>query len=312
MDATGAVTDTYDYDAFGNLISQTGTTPNNYLFAGEQFDPALGIYYNRARYYDQRNGRFWSADADEGDEDEPLSLHKYLYTNSNPVNRRDPSGNESLVEESEALSVSNILNAQNGLRVINLYNRVRNTFTALKPALAAAAAFYGLLNPTRDFAGVVYDLNLNAVTGGDYPDVKIGIEGRRNGDGSGALVFRLAVGATRLRLKFGDKNVSVSGGINVKLEEKNVVGGKLGMYLGIRGGSNFGPSPDPTLYAFLEFSYTFSIGIPDDTTSLFGQTLKGKPAGGLGISARTKALVIPLTQPFTNLLDHITLTDYGD
>jgi hypothetical protein len=39
--STGAVTDTYDYDAFGNLISQTGTTVNNYLFAGEQFDPAL-------------------------------------------------------------------------------------------------------------------------------------------------------------------------------------------------------------------------------------------------------------------------------
>src|SRR5690349_3601973 len=28
---------TYDYDAFGNLIHSTGTTPNNYLFAGEQF-----------------------------------------------------------------------------------------------------------------------------------------------------------------------------------------------------------------------------------------------------------------------------------
>jgi hypothetical protein len=29
--STGAVTDTYDYDAFGNLIFSTGTTPNNYL-----------------------------------------------------------------------------------------------------------------------------------------------------------------------------------------------------------------------------------------------------------------------------------------
>ena len=48
--ATGTVTDTYDYDAFGNLINPTGTTPNNYLFAGEQFDPDLGLYYNRARY----------------------------------------------------------------------------------------------------------------------------------------------------------------------------------------------------------------------------------------------------------------------
>ena len=27
MDKTGSVTDRYDYDAFGNLISQTGSTP---------------------------------------------------------------------------------------------------------------------------------------------------------------------------------------------------------------------------------------------------------------------------------------------
>jgi hypothetical protein len=34
-DLTGAITDRYDYDAFGNLISQTGSTPNNYLYSGE-------------------------------------------------------------------------------------------------------------------------------------------------------------------------------------------------------------------------------------------------------------------------------------
>jgi RHS repeat-associated protein len=90
----GTVTDTYDYDAFGNLISSTGTTLNNYLFAGEQFDPALSIYYNRARYYDQRQGRFWSMDAVDGDEVDPLTLHKYLYTGNNPALRIDPSGNE--------------------------------------------------------------------------------------------------------------------------------------------------------------------------------------------------------------------------
>ena len=55
---SGAVTDTYDYDAFGNLINSAGTTPNNYLFAGEQYDPALGLYYNRARYLNTITGRF--------------------------------------------------------------------------------------------------------------------------------------------------------------------------------------------------------------------------------------------------------------
>jgi len=91
-DSTGRITDTYDYDAFGNLIASTGTTPNNYLFAGEQFDPALGIYYNRARYYDQRVGRFWTMDTWEGDPQSPSSLHKYLYANANPINNDDPPG----------------------------------------------------------------------------------------------------------------------------------------------------------------------------------------------------------------------------
>jgi YD repeat-containing protein len=49
-DPTGNVTDTYDYDAFGNLIHSTGTTPNEFLFASEQYDTDLHLYYNRARY----------------------------------------------------------------------------------------------------------------------------------------------------------------------------------------------------------------------------------------------------------------------
>lgn len=95
-DTNGAVTDTYDYDAFGSLISSTGSTPNNYLFAGEQFDPALGIYYNRARYYDQRQGRFWTADTYEGIVGDPSSLHRYLYAAGNPINLIDPTGYASI------------------------------------------------------------------------------------------------------------------------------------------------------------------------------------------------------------------------
>ena len=51
----GAITDSYDYDAFGNKINSTGTTPNNYLYRGEQFDSDLGLYYLRARYYNPRH-----------------------------------------------------------------------------------------------------------------------------------------------------------------------------------------------------------------------------------------------------------------
>jgi RHS repeat-associated protein len=92
-DASGAVTDTYDYDAFGNLIHSTGSTPNVYLFSGQQFDPDLSLYYNRARYLRVSTGRFWTMDPQEGSDHDPLSLHKYLYAWANPVNLTDPTGN---------------------------------------------------------------------------------------------------------------------------------------------------------------------------------------------------------------------------
>ena len=78
--------DTYDYDAFGNLIHSTGSTPNNYLFAGEQFDPDLALYYNRARYLNTSTGRFWSMDPKRELPRRPNTLHRYRYVSADPVN----------------------------------------------------------------------------------------------------------------------------------------------------------------------------------------------------------------------------------
>jgi len=90
----GTVTDTYSYDAFGNLLNSTGTTSNNYLYRGEQYDPALNLYYLRARYYNPATGRFLSRDPEEGKYWDPKTLHKYLYVGSNPVNYVDPRGRD--------------------------------------------------------------------------------------------------------------------------------------------------------------------------------------------------------------------------
>jgi RHS repeat-associated protein len=62
----GAVTDTYQYDAFGNQISSSGSTPNSYFYSGERLDSSLGMYDLRARYYRQSTGRFWTRDPIEG------------------------------------------------------------------------------------------------------------------------------------------------------------------------------------------------------------------------------------------------------
>jgi RHS repeat-associated protein len=118
-------TDTYDYDAFGNLIHSTGTTPNNYLFAGEQFDPDLGLYYNRARYLNTSTGRFWSMDSFEGDGQSPLSLNLYLYSNANAVDTTDPSGNEGIDDALGSFSVSDTLNNSTHVRPLNGFPKPR-------------------------------------------------------------------------------------------------------------------------------------------------------------------------------------------
>ncbi|WGO96912.1 putative Ig domain-containing protein [Saccharophagus degradans] len=92
-DGSGMLTDTYDYEAFGEVLGQEGGTENSYLFTGEQFDGSLDQYYLRARYYDQGVGRFTQMDTWAGKKNEPGTLHKYLYTAADPINFVDPSGN---------------------------------------------------------------------------------------------------------------------------------------------------------------------------------------------------------------------------
>ncbi|WP_293313893.1 putative Ig domain-containing protein [Microcoleus sp. PH2017_08_TRC_O_A] len=91
-DGNGVVTDTYTYDAFGNLIASAGNVENDYLFAGEQFDEDLGQYYLRQRYYNPSVGRFTRVDSYEGRRSDPMSRHDYLYAHANPVSYIDPSG----------------------------------------------------------------------------------------------------------------------------------------------------------------------------------------------------------------------------
>jgi RHS repeat-associated protein len=80
----------------------------SYLYAGEQIDPDLGLYFLRARYLNQDKGRFWNQDTYEGMNEEPLSLHKYLYCHADPVNGVDPSGNMTLGSLLQGISIRNI------------------------------------------------------------------------------------------------------------------------------------------------------------------------------------------------------------
>ena len=128
-DGSGNVTDTYDYDAFGNVTHQTGATPNEFLFAGEQYDSNLHLYYNRARYLNTTTGRFWSMDTYDGDPQSPLSLHKYLYVGSDPVNQTDSSGRQSdIAEVTTALSIGLTITSMSNVLIAGVYSAVYGGF----------------------------------------------------------------------------------------------------------------------------------------------------------------------------------------
>ena len=134
MDQNGNITDTYDYDAFGNVTHQTGTTPNEFLFAGEQYDSSLHLYYNRARYLNTSTGRFWTMDTYADDSFVPPSLHRYLYTDADPVDGIDPAGlqgdmaslgvEESVSEDLDAQEGEEDLTARRALKakVVDIYS----------------------------------------------------------------------------------------------------------------------------------------------------------------------------------------------
>jgi len=109
-DLEGNVTDTFSYDAYGNLLQPSSLfLPTSYLYRGERYDPDLGHYYLRARFYDANLGRFHTLDEYEGRTGEPLSLHKYLYAHANPVSGWDPSGNETLPSQTVSQMVQGTL-----------------------------------------------------------------------------------------------------------------------------------------------------------------------------------------------------------
>ena len=104
--AAGAITDSYDFDAFGMPIRTSGTTPNQFLYSGERYDSSIGLYDLRARYLNQATGRFWARDPVEGKKCCGLSWNPYIYVKNDPVNQIDPTGKEGIIDYAISLAES--------------------------------------------------------------------------------------------------------------------------------------------------------------------------------------------------------------
>lgn len=134
-DSTGAVTDTYVYDAWGNLIESTGTTENSYLYCGEQLDSTTGLYYLRARYMNPATGTFISMDMYQGSIFDPTSLHKYLYANANPVINCDPTGYFTIGELNVSQAISDTFDKWNDSWAIRTYHHLKSKLELINKCL---------------------------------------------------------------------------------------------------------------------------------------------------------------------------------
>lgn len=101
IDSTGTSVVEYTYDAWGKILSATGTLAttlgqaNPFRYRGYYFDTETGFYYLQSRYYDPNTGRFINAD-DTGilqmTQGELLGGNLYAYCGNCPVNMTDRSG----------------------------------------------------------------------------------------------------------------------------------------------------------------------------------------------------------------------------
>jgi RHS repeat-associated protein len=91
LDESQVVTDTYTYEAFGNSMGSSGSTPNPYKYVGSlgYYQTGSSLMHLGARYYMPEIGRFVQPDAlwvtKPGDD-------RYTYAKDSPGHFVDPSG----------------------------------------------------------------------------------------------------------------------------------------------------------------------------------------------------------------------------
>ncbi|OGO88970.1 MAG: hypothetical protein A2Y17_05575, partial [Clostridiales bacterium GWF2_38_85] len=98
---SGTVVVEYCYDAWGNIISTTGSLAstvgyfNPFRYRGYYYDIETGFYYLQSRYYDPTVGRFLNADAPElavMAQYELNGTNLYAYCINDPINYFDSNG----------------------------------------------------------------------------------------------------------------------------------------------------------------------------------------------------------------------------
>ena len=98
LDRTGYPVVQYTYNAWGELLSATGSMANSLgalnplLYRGYVYDRETGLYYLQSRYYNPEIGRFINADSYVSTGQGLLGNNMFAYCANNPVIYQDSSG----------------------------------------------------------------------------------------------------------------------------------------------------------------------------------------------------------------------------
>lgn len=91
---SGAVAASYEYDAWGNILSSSGSKAeiNPLRYRGYYYDTETGFYYLQSRYYDPVTHRFINADSYSSTGQGIIGYNMFAYCNNSPVIQADHTG----------------------------------------------------------------------------------------------------------------------------------------------------------------------------------------------------------------------------
>ncbi len=128
VNASGTSQAEYSYNAWGQVISATGTLAavNPIRYRGYYYDSETGFYYLQSRYYDPNICRFINADGLASTGQGFIGCNMFAYCNNNPVNGYDPSGmlrNTCVMESDGGEGISNIVVATSFSELTVIYGK---------------------------------------------------------------------------------------------------------------------------------------------------------------------------------------------